>query len=57
MSFIPYWASVAENKSDPNFAVGKRLTDIPKKNSRTLTDSEWANTKIINGDIVEEITL
>ncbi len=57
MSFIPYWASVAENKSDPFFAFGKRLTDIPKiVFSRTPTDSEWANTKIINGDIVEEIT-
>ena len=57
MSFIPYWASVADNKTDPNFALGKRLTDIPKiVFSRTLTDSEWANTKMINGDIVEEIT-
>jgi dihydrofolate reductase len=57
MSFIPYWAAVADNKTDPNFALGKRLTDIPKiVFSRTLTDSEWANTKIINGDIVEEIT-
>jgi len=57
MSFIPHWASVADNKADPNYALGKRITDIPKiVFSRTLTVSEWANTKIINGDIVEEIT-
>jgi dihydrofolate reductase len=56
MNFIPYWASVAENKSDPNFVLGKKLTDIPKiVFSRTLTISKWANTKMINGDIVEEI--
>jgi len=57
MNFIPYWASVAENKSDPFFALGKGITDTPKiVFSRTITNSEWANTKMINGDIVEEIT-
>ena len=57
MNFIPYWASVAENKPDPFFALGKKITDIPKiVFSRALINSEWANTKMINGDIVEEIT-
>ena len=57
MNLIPYWASVAENKLDPFFALGKRITDIPKiVFSRALTNSEWANTKMINGDIAEEIT-
>jgi len=57
MGFIPYWASAADNPKDPDFAIGKKLTDTPKLVfSRTLTRSEWANTKVVNGEIVEEIT-
>jgi dihydrofolate reductase len=57
MSFIPYWASVANNPKDPNFAYGKRLTEIPKiVFSKAHERSEWANTKVINGEVVEEIS-
>ncbi len=57
MSFIPYWDSVADDPDNPDFAYGKKLTETPKiVFSKTLTDSEWANTKVVNGEVVEEIT-
>ncbi len=56
MSFIPYYASVANNPQDPLFAYGKRLTEIPKiVFSKVHEKSEWPNTKVNNGEIVEEV--
>ncbi len=56
LDFIPYWAAVAENTNDPDFLLGKRLTDIPKVVfSKTLEYSEWANTILAKGDLVDEI--
>jgi dihydrofolate reductase len=55
--FIPHWASVAANPSDADFAFGKILTETPKNVfSRTLVSSEWPNTTLSKGEIVEEIT-
>jgi dihydrofolate reductase len=54
--FIPHWASVAANPHDPDFAVGKKLTDTPKiVFSNILTESKWPNAKLIKGAIVEKI--
>jgi len=54
--FIPYWAVVAENPDDPWFLLGKKLTDTPKiVFSKTLANSEWANTTVAKGEIVDEI--
>ena len=54
--FIPHWASVAANPSDADFPFGKILTEIPKLVfSKTLINSEWANTTMSRGEIVEEI--
>lgn len=56
LEFIPYWAAVAENPKDPDFLLGKKLTDIPKVVfSKTLENSEWANTILAKGEIVAEI--
>ncbi len=56
MSFIPYWASVANNPKDPNCAYGKRLTEIPKiVFSKTHEKSEWANTQVIHGEVVAQV--
>jgi dihydrofolate reductase len=56
MSFIPYWASVANNPKDPNYAYGKRLTEIPKiVFSKAHEKSEWANTKVVNAEVVAEV--
>ena len=54
--FIPHWASVAADPSDADFAFGKILTETPKNVfSKTLVNSEWANTTLSKGEIVEEI--
>jgi dihydrofolate reductase len=56
LDFIPYWAAVAENPNDPDFLLGKKLTDTPKVVfSRTLENSAWANTILAKGEIVDEI--
>lgn len=56
LDFIPYWAAVAENPNDPDFLLGKKLTDTPKVVfSKTLENSEWANTILAKGEIVDEI--
>lgn len=54
--FIPYWAAVAENANDPDVLLGRKLTEIPKVVfSKTLENSEWANTILAKGEIVDEI--
>jgi dihydrofolate reductase len=56
LDFIPYWAAVAENPNDPDFLLGNKLTDIPKLVfSKTLENSEWSNTILAKGEIVDEI--
>lgn len=55
--FIPYWADVAANPDNAEFASGKLFTDTPKVVfTRTLDRSEWANTVLAKGDLVAEIT-
>jgi dihydrofolate reductase len=48
---------VAKNPKDPNFAYGKRLMEIPIiVFSKAHEKSEWANTKVIKGEVVEEVS-
>ncbi len=55
--FIPHWAAVAANPDDPDVLAGRKFSETPKVVfSKTLTKSEWANTTLATGDIVEEIT-
>ena len=55
--FVPYWAGVAANPDDPEFTSGKKFTDTPKVVfTKTLDESEWDNTVLAKGDIVDEIT-
>ncbi len=55
--FIPHWASVAANSDNPEFTAGKKFTDTPKVVfTKTLDRSEWANTVLAKGDLVDEIT-
>jgi dihydrofolate reductase len=56
VDFIPYWATVAENLDDPDCLLGRRLTDIPKVVfSKTLENSEWADTILAKGELADEI--
>lgn len=55
--FIPHWAGVATNPDDEDFTAGKRFTDTHKVVfTKTLNQSEWNNTVLAKGDLVDEIT-
>lgn len=54
--FIAHWATVAANPDDPEYLSGKKFTNTKKVVfTKTLDKSEWANTDIANGDLVDEI--
>lgn len=55
--FIPYWASVAANPDHLEFTAGRKFTDTKKVVfTKTLEKSEWENTVLAKGDLVDEIT-
>ena len=55
--FIPHWAAVAADSDDPEVASGKNFTDTHKVVfTHTLNQSEWDNTVLAKGDLVDEIT-
>ncbi len=55
--FIPHWSAVAENPADPSFDFGKKMCNYPKiVFSRSMKNSEWANTSLAEGDFSEVIT-
>lgn len=54
--FIPYWKVVANNPADPDYQIGKLLTDIPKiVFSRSIKTSRWSNATLAGGDLVQEV--
>jgi dihydrofolate reductase len=54
--FIPYWANVAANPDDPEFPAGKKFSQTKKVVfTKTLDKSEWENTLLAKGDLVNEI--
>jgi dihydrofolate reductase len=54
--FIPYWTDVKANPDHPENEAGKTFTDTPKiVFSKTLNNSLWDNTTVVNGDFVSEI--
>jgi dihydrofolate reductase len=55
--FIPYWTAVSANPDDPEHLDGKKFTDTYKVVfTKTLDNSEWDNTVLAKGDLVDEIT-
>jgi dihydrofolate reductase len=49
---FPYWSQV----TDPDDPVGRQLNNLPKHIvSRTLRSPEWANSSVIDGDVVEAV--
>ena len=55
--FIPHWTNVAKNPEDPEYEGGVKYTTTHKiVFSKTLDKSIWENTKIANGELVEEVT-
>ena len=56
--FIPHWAAVAANPDHPEFAAGRKFTDTNKVVfTKTLGRSEWDNTVLATGDLVDEISV
>ncbi len=55
--FIPHWAAVAAEPDHEEYTAGIKFTDTPKVVfSKTLDESEWDNTVLAKGDLVDEIT-
>jgi dihydrofolate reductase len=55
--FIPHWESVAADPGHPEHNAGIKFTDTPKVVfSQTLAKSDWANTALAQGSLVDEIT-
>jgi len=53
---IPFWDKVALDKKHSDYALGKRISELPKiVFSNSLKKSKWQNATLINGDLKEEI--
>jgi dihydrofolate reductase len=56
IDYIPYWESVYINPEDEMYEVSKRVVNYKKVVfTKTLEKSEWKNTELANGDLVEEV--
>ncbi|GAB4006666.1 dihydrofolate reductase family protein [Spirosoma migulaei] len=54
---IPFWDNVATDSSHPDFALGQRISELPKVVfSNTLTELPWKNTTLIRGDMPTELS-
>jgi dihydrofolate reductase len=54
--FISFWLDVMNKPDDPWYAFSKRMIEIPKVVfTKTLNKSEWINTDIATGDLIEEV--
>ncbi len=55
--FVSHWSNVLNKPDDPEYAFAKKMIETPKiVFTKTLTKSEWPNTEIATGDLIEEIT-
>ena len=54
--FVNYWTSVLDNPESPEYSFARKMVNTPKVVfSKTLKESNWANTTLANGDLVEEV--
>lgn len=55
--FVNHWENVVKTQPDSSeFPFAKKMVDTPKiVFSKTVEDSKWSNTKLIKGDLKEEI--
>jgi len=64
--FVSYWTDYVKNKPDDQFLhskmeeesypFAKKMVDYPKVVfTKTLDESQWENTRLAKGDIVEEV--
>jgi dihydrofolate reductase len=54
--FVDYWTSVLQKPESPEYTFARKMVDTPKVVfSRTLEKSNWANTTLAKGKLVDEI--
>lgn len=55
--FVSYWTDVVKNKPESEeYPFAKKMVDYPKVVfTKTLEKSEWENTVLAKGDVVEEV--
>jgi dihydrofolate reductase len=54
--FHSHWEKMAENPTNPQFAFAKPVTEMRKLVfTKTLNKSEWRNTELAKGDLVNEV--
>jgi dihydrofolate reductase len=54
--FISYWLNVMNKPDDPWNAFAKKMIETPKVVfTKTLNKSEWINTDIATGNLIEEV--
>jgi dihydrofolate reductase len=55
--FISFWLDVMNKPDDPWNAFAKRMIETPKVVfTKTLNKSQWINTDIATGDLIEEVS-
>lgn len=55
-TFITYWDDTAKKPDDPYYKLAKKISSTPKiALTEDGTDQEFPNTKIIKGNIIEEV--
>jgi dihydrofolate reductase len=54
--FVSDWSDVMTKPDDPFYTFAKKIIETPKVVfTKTLKKSQWANTAIATGDLVDEI--
>lgn len=54
--FVNYWTSMLDKPESPEYSFARKMVDTPKVVfSKTVKESIWANTLVVNGDLVEEV--
>ncbi len=53
---IPFWDEVATNPKHKDFALGKRISEIPKLVfTNSVEQSHWNNSEVLKGNFKDEI--
>jgi dihydrofolate reductase len=54
--FVSDWSDIMTKPDDPFYTFAKKIIETPKVVfTKTLKKSQWANTAIATGDLVDEI--
>ena len=52
-SFVSYWSDIMTKPDDPFYEFAKKMIETPKVVfTKTLKNSQWANTAIATGDLM-----